>query len=85
MIERAKRVAEGIVGQLLEKGERVAIVSHGAFINGLVQVLLHGGELEQVYFSNHNTAINRLDFADNGLLRLRYLNRVEHLTPELVS
>ena len=83
MIERAKRVAEAIVGW--GKGERVAIVSHGAFINGLIQVLLYGSGLEQVYFSNHNTAINRLDFADNGLLRPRYLNRVEHLPPELVS
>ncbi|MCZ6636059.1 MAG: histidine phosphatase family protein [bacterium] len=83
MIERAKCVAEAIVGW--EKGERVAIVSHGAFINGLVQVLLHGDALGQVYFSNHNTAINRLDFLDNGLLRVRYLNRVEHLPPERIS
>ena len=63
----------------------MAIVSHGAFINGLVQVLLHGDALGQVYFSNHNTAINRLDFLDNGLLRVRYLNRVEHLPPERIS
>ena len=83
-MDRAQRVAKAIGEQFFGTEERVAIVSHGGFISGLIHAFLQEGGLEGVYFSNHNTAINRLDFID-GLLGVCYLNRVDHLPPELVT
>jgi hypothetical protein len=39
----------------------------------------------QHYFAHYNTAITRVDFIDKHRLRLRFTNRVDHLTAELLS
>jgi len=43
---------------------------------------LNNAQGDSVYFGHYNTGISRIDFVD-GLVRPRYLNRVEHLTPDL--
>lgn len=84
MIARAARVAATIRGRLTETSERVAIVSHGTFLNMLIAHLTFGAPVANVFFGNHNTGVSRLDFAGNRVM-LRYLNRIDHLPPELVT
>ena len=80
--ERAQRVAEIIDERFVGTEERVAVVSHGGFISSLLRILL--GDLEGISFDNHNTAINWLDYRDRRV-EVCYLNRVDHLPPELVT
>ena len=45
---------------------------------------MDGGPMDGDSFSTENTSIARIDFSPQGL-QIRYLNRVEHLPPELVT
>ncbi|HXV44963.1 MAG TPA: histidine phosphatase family protein [Anaerolineae bacterium] len=65
--------------------ERIAIVSHGGFIDALIKSLLNQSPSPHVFYYNFNTAISRIDFRDDGRLDFRYLNRVDHLPQELIS
>jgi hypothetical protein len=38
-----------------------------------------------VYYHHYNTAITRVDFNPKGFLDIRYINRFDHLPPELVT
>ena len=81
-IVRARRVADEIFARDLESDKHLAIVTHGAFANVFIQVLLGQEPCETVYLGHYNTGISRIDFVD-GMIRPRYLNRVEHLLPHL--
>jgi broad specificity phosphatase PhoE len=65
----------------------VALVTHGTFLDALLHALFAPGESygERVHFSHLNTAISRVDFGSGRRLALRYLNRIDHLPPELVT
>jgi broad specificity phosphatase PhoE len=86
--ERAIRVA-GALRQWAdadERGdERVAIVSHGGFVDALLKALFKQSTDRGLFYYHYNTAISRIDFGEDGHLNVRYLNRVDHLLPELVS
>jgi broad specificity phosphatase PhoE len=83
---RATRVAETLRDWTPDLAEdRVALVSHGTFLDALIKALLGHDFSAQMYYTHYNTAITRIDFTPNGFLLLRYLNRTEHLTPELIS
>jgi len=82
MAERAKRVAEVIWARDLDAEIQIAIVTHGAFANGLMQALVGMEVTKDVYYGHYNTGITRFDFI-NGVIYPRYTNRVEHLTPDL--
>ena len=84
LIARAARVAVDIQDMLPRAKERIAIVSHGTFLNMLIQHLVFGRHVQGCYFSNHNTGISRLDFNEDRLM-VRYLNRLDHLSEELVT
>lgn len=84
LVARAARVARAIRKQIVEREERVAVVSHGTFISLLIQHLVFGQYVPGMRFSNHNTGINRLDI-DRDYLRLLYLNRIEHLPLDLIT
>lgn len=77
MAVRAKRVAVALEELFADQDIRIACVTHGAFANVLIQTLVSGGTLPDVYFGHYNTGISRIDFVD--MVRPRYLNRVEHL------
>lgn len=84
--QRAQRVAEKVrdwASTLPE--ERIALVAHGTFLDALIKVLLGQDFANQLYYSHYNTAITRLDFTPRGFILLRYLNRTEHLTPDLIT
>ena len=81
---RAARVAETL-RQWAGEDERIAIVSHGDFSNGLLHALFNLSPEQGVYYHHPNTAISRIDFQGDGRLDVRYVSRVDHLPPELIS
>jgi 2,3-bisphosphoglycerate-dependent phosphoglycerate mutase len=87
---RATRVARELRRRALdgfEKGveERIAIVSHGTFIDSLLKALFNQLPSNQLFYQHYNTAVTRVDFAQDGTLFLRFLNRVRHLPPDMIS
>lgn len=87
-LARAVRVA----GQLRERAtaeatsqDKVAIIAHGTFIDVLLKALLNRLPGSDYFHWHYNTGITRLDFMDDGRLLIRYVNRVTHLPPELVT
>jgi 2,3-bisphosphoglycerate-dependent phosphoglycerate mutase len=84
--DRASRVAQTLRQWAPEMpDERIALVSHGTFAEALVRALLELPADHRSYYSHYNTAITRLDFLPDGYLFVRYLNRIQHLPPELIS
>jgi broad specificity phosphatase PhoE len=79
---------------------RIGIVVHGDFMSILIKALGQQLPGTNLHYQHENTAITRVDFhlqdwtmsqdsIDKGeaanLLMVRYVNRVEHLTDELIS
>ena len=81
-LARAGRVTKALTEDVASWDERVAVVTHGGFTKDLLQALLGVGK-NGVSFSTQNTSIGRLDILD-GVVNIRYLNRTEHLPPDLV-
>lgn len=67
-----------------EKEERIVLVAHGTFIDGLIKALLNQIPNPTIYYVHYNTAITRIDFRQ-GQKYLHYINRTEHFTPELFA
>jgi broad specificity phosphatase PhoE len=65
--------------------ERIGLVTHGGFMDALLKALLNQLPGPRFFYHHNNTAITRLDFYEDGQLGLRYLNRVDHLPPELIT
>jgi broad specificity phosphatase PhoE len=83
---RATRVAQTLREWAVERpAERLALVSHGTFLEALIRALIGLTDDHRAYFSHYNTAITRIDFLPDGYLFLRYLNRIQHLPPDLIS
>lgn len=71
--------------------ERIVLVSHAAFLDSLIKAIL--GQLpthpNNLFYNHYNTGITRIDFAESKYssspdhIRIHYLNRVDHLPPEL--
>lgn len=66
------------------KDARVAVVTHGTFIDLMLKAFTGQLPNRQFYFTHYNTAITRIDFRGEHML-IRYVNRVDHLPPEMVS
>lgn len=68
-----------------EPGLRLAIVTHGTFINLLLHAVL-GVPLDSImYFFHANTGITRIEYAPDGYRVLRYANRIAHLEGDLMT
>jgi broad specificity phosphatase PhoE len=80
---RAERVAETLRGWG-SLDEKIALISHGAFGGLLLQALL-GEPSEPVSYHLDNTSISLVRFRRGNEISVRYLNRVDHLPPELVT
>lgn len=65
--------------------ERIALLTHGAFIDAFLKALFHQEADEPLFYYNYNTAISRLDFHGDGRVDVHYLNRVDHLPVDLIS
>jgi broad specificity phosphatase PhoE len=65
--------------------QRIAVVSHGTFLAQVIKAFLNLLPGDDLRFTLYNTSVTRFDFLPDGMLHLRYLNRVDHLAPEQVS
>jgi len=83
-IGRAIRVAQELYKRS-ESEERIAIISHAGFIDALLKTFLNQLPGPHLWYHQYNTAISRIDFGRDGRVQVRYLNRVDHLPPELIS
>lgn len=81
---RASTVADRL-RTMAASEERIALVSHQSFFGAVLHRLFSMPPYGPTYFNHFNAAIASLDFAPNGVLFVRYLNRIEHLPPELVT
>jgi len=66
------------------KDARIAIITHGTFIDLLIKALFGQLPNRQFFYSHYNTSITRLDFDPRWVL-IRYMNRVNHLPHALIS
>jgi 2,3-bisphosphoglycerate-dependent phosphoglycerate mutase/probable phosphoglycerate mutase len=72
------------------KDDRVALISHGTFLDNLLKALTGRLPGHEFHYSLYNTSISRLDFTPSyqtGSLFtvVRYTNRVDHLSPDLIT
>ncbi len=85
--ERTRIVAEALKKRAGESpDDRIALVTHGAFMSTVLQWLLNGKNVPSLFYAHYNTAISRVDFNDPiggpDAIRLHYLNRMDHLAPQ---
>ncbi len=66
-------------------GDCLAMVSHGGFMDALIKALVYQLPAGRVVYHHFNTAITRIDFVSEERLDIRYVNRIPHLSQELVS
>lgn len=78
--ELRRRASEDV-----ENKERIAIISHGTFIDALLKAFFNQLPNRQMFYLHYNTAITRLDFVDKERVLVRFHNRVAHLPREMVT
>ncbi len=81
---RAVRVADTL-RSWATRDERIAIITHGAFSDFLLRNLLGQPPAWPIFYHLNNTSISLIRFRANGEISVRYLNRVEHLPPEMLT
>lgn len=81
---RTIRVAKSL-RRRAASNDRIALVTHGTFGDVLLKTLFNTLPNHDMRFAHYNTAISRVDFRADGITMLRYLNRVDHLKPEMMS
>lgn len=85
---RAQRVAADLSAMAADRpDDTIALVTHGTFLDNLLHALIVPSEAydDRVHFSSLNTAVSRVDFHEGGRVALRYLNRIDHLPPDVIS
>jgi broad specificity phosphatase PhoE len=83
-MRRALQVADRLQEQADDGDEHIAIVSHARFLDSLLKALQNQLPSHRSWYHHSNTAVSRIALPE-GRLELRYLNRVSHLPPDLVS
>ncbi|MFN8450935.1 MAG: histidine phosphatase family protein [Anaerolineae bacterium] len=63
---------------------RIAIITHGTFIDLMLKAFMGQLPNRQYYFSHYNTGITRLDITAEYVL-IRYVDRIDHLPPDLIT
>jgi 2,3-bisphosphoglycerate-dependent phosphoglycerate mutase len=82
---RARRVLAELIRRHGDSDDRVAFVSHGGFFYCFMCAALNLPDTREVWFNMNNTAISCLEFSDNRVVGIRYLNRTDHLPHEMVT
>lgn len=81
---RAIKVAEALV-VMSDIEDRVAIISHGTFINILFKALLDQLPGNHIYYRHNNTGISRISIQKGSNIEVLSLNRLDHLPSDMVS
>lgn len=85
---RAIRVADTLRRRAQNENhsdDQIVLVAHGGFIDILIKAFLHALPSDRFFAWHNNTAITRIDITRQGVVMLRYMNRVSHLTPDLMT
>lgn len=82
--DRAAGVIEALRPRMAGR-ERLLMVSHGGFLNSFLKRLFDQDVECPIFYHHANTAITHLTFTAEGHLDVQYVNRVDHLTPEMVT
>jgi broad specificity phosphatase PhoE len=82
---RAINVAERLIREGKTSSARIALVTHNFFANLLIKALFNQLPGLSMFYYHYNTAITRIDINPDGFLGLRYLNRTNHLTADLIT
>ena len=90
-VERMKRVVPELINRHLGTEDSVALVAHGHFIDQFLNELMgverhphNYSDKWEVNWAFHNTAISRIDFVRRTQFVI-YLNRIDHLSPDLIT
>jgi 2,3-bisphosphoglycerate-dependent phosphoglycerate mutase len=81
---RAERVAQTLCSWPPGK-DRIAIITHGAFITYLINTLLAVPHPQAISYHHDNCGISLVSFRPESRLSVRYLNRLDHLPPEMIT
>ncbi|HOG48201.1 MAG TPA: histidine phosphatase family protein [Anaerolineae bacterium] len=81
---RAARVA-ATLRSWATRDERIALISHGDFLDALLKALLRPLAGHGCYFLHLNTAVTRAELRGDGHVEVGFLNRTDHLPPETVT
>ncbi len=65
--------------------QRIAIVTHGTFIDSLLKALTNQLPTRSMFYAHYNTAITQVDFLENNQIVFRYVNRTSHLPHALLT
>ena len=84
LLVRATKVSEQL-REMAKTEDRVAIITHGAFMNALLKAIFGQISEGHMYYRHHNTAISRFYMDDDGRFEVLYLNSTVHLNPESIS
>jgi 2,3-bisphosphoglycerate-dependent phosphoglycerate mutase len=84
-LDRAKRVLAELLRRHGESENRVVFVSHGGFFYWFMNAVLGLTPRRDLGFHAFNTSISCLEFPSGAGVEVRYINRVDHLPPELIS
>ena len=76
---RAARVASKLTS-FVSQYTRIAVISHGGFIDTLLKTLLNQIPGDNLYYDHDNTSVTCIVFADQCTLQVKYMNRVDHLS-----
>ena len=84
LLVRATKVSEQL-REMAKTEDRVAIITHGAFMNALLNAIFGQISEGHMYYRHHNTAISRFYMDGDGRFEVLYLNSTVHLNPESIS
>ena len=84
LLVRATKVSEQL-REMAKTEDRVAIITHGAFMNALLNAIFGQISEGHMYYRHHNTAISRVYMDGDGRFEVLYLNSTVHLNPESIS
>ena len=81
---RARRVLDELLRRHNGTDDHVAMVSHGGFFNWFMGHVVGISEADNVWLHTNNTSITRIDF-HSQINIVQYINRTDHLPPELIT
>ncbi len=81
--KRGRKIAAALHKRSSENpDDRIVMVSHGIFVDGLIKIILNK-EDDLYYYVLNNASITCIDFDSDAPPVLRYVNHIEHLPPDL--
>lgn len=82
--ERAARVA-ATLRSWAPAEDKIALITHGAFATLLLRALLGEPTVWPVYYHLDNASISLIRLRAQGEISVRYLNRLDHLPPDMIT